>query len=149
MVWVYIEVFTFYLYMLSSVVYIAYHQFVEGICFKKDQAQSDMRKTFTDFLTYANENLIWFAFNFILVFMPLICMFMLQPKTAGLDLLGQQSYTGLLVTVCAANLLQFILRPRLFSYRKRGAMVDGEGVDDDANEKDLIQDEAEHYVWME
>ena len=75
MVWVYIEVFMFYLYMLSSVVFIAYHQFVEGICFKKDQAQSDMRKTFTDFLTYADANLIWFAFNFILVFMPLVCMF--------------------------------------------------------------------------
>lgn len=35
-VWLYIEIYCFYLYMASTVFYIAYHQLVEGVCFRKE-----------------------------------------------------------------------------------------------------------------
>jgi len=78
-VWLYIEIYCFYLYMASTVFYIAYHQLVEGVCFRKESDESDMTKTITDFLVYAKDNLTWFAFNFVMVTMPLVCLLMLNP----------------------------------------------------------------------
>lgn len=49
--WLYIEIYTFYLYMLSAISYICYHQMREGVCCKT-QEQSDMNKAVVDFLAY-------------------------------------------------------------------------------------------------
>jgi len=35
MVWLYIEIYCFYLYLASTIFYIAYHQLVSGVCCKK------------------------------------------------------------------------------------------------------------------
>ena len=115
MAWLYIEIFCFYLYMISACLYIAFHQLVEGVCMKKESDKSDMNKTITDFVDYAHSNLIWFAFNTVLVFMPVICIVSLNSKAESLDFEGaEMSYTCLLSVVCVINLLQFIARPRLF-----------------------------------
>lgn len=37
MAWLYIEMYCFYIYMFATVLYIAYYQLVEGVCFKKQQ----------------------------------------------------------------------------------------------------------------
>ena len=37
MAWLYIEMNCFYLYMFSAILYIAYFQLVEGVCFKKER----------------------------------------------------------------------------------------------------------------
>lgn len=81
LVWLYIEMYCFYMYMVSSVIFIMYHSFLEGVCAKKESTYSDMNKTIMDFLTYENSNLIWFAFNFVLVTMPLVCIFILNART--------------------------------------------------------------------
>ena len=37
-----------------------------------------MEKALNDFIEYSNLNLTWFAFNFVLICMPPICIFALQ-----------------------------------------------------------------------
>jgi hypothetical protein len=50
LLWLYLEIFCFYLYMLSAVFYIAFYQF-KGVCSKK--SESDMVKAIEDFLKYS------------------------------------------------------------------------------------------------
>ena len=103
--------------MFATVLYIAYYQLIEGVFFNKQEEQSDMNKTIKDFIEYAHTNLIWFSFNTVLILMPLICILILNGKAESLDIEGaQMSYTSLLSIVCLANLLQFVLRPRLYKY---------------------------------
>ena len=42
--------------------------------------QSDIDKLLTDFLAYAEINLTWFNMNTILCLMPLLVLFILEPK---------------------------------------------------------------------
>ena len=82
-----------------------------------------MNKTINDFIEYAHTNLIWFSFNTVLIIMPVVCILILNKKAESLDIKGaQMSYTSLLTIVCLANLLQFILRPRLYKYERKSQL---------------------------
>ena len=86
-----------------------------------------MNKTINDFIEYASVNLTWFALNTVLILMPFICIFVLNNKAQNLDIEGaEMSYTSLLSIVCLANLLQFILRPRLYYHEKRSQLYSSE-----------------------
>ena len=50
MAWLYIEIYCFYLYMVSAIFYIGFHQ-IKGIFDVREQ--SDMAKAITDFIIYA------------------------------------------------------------------------------------------------
>jgi len=79
-----------------------------------------MNKTINDFMEYAHHNLTWFGFNTVLILMPVVCILILNKKSENLDIKGaEMSYTSLLTIVCLANLLQFCLRPRLYTYQKK------------------------------
>jgi len=43
-----------------------------------------MNKTISDFIDYAHSNMIWFAFNFVLVLMPVIVLALIEPGTDDL-----------------------------------------------------------------
>ena len=179
MAWLYIELFCFYTYMASFMGYIAYHQLVQGVCFKKHE-NSDMQKTITDFVEYEHSNMIWFAFNFVLVVMPIIAVVSLNAKTENLDIAGaQMSYTSLMWVVCAANFVQFCVRPQIYrsvkktklfeEAKKTGARLTSQASglagllsgakkpeeeedesDSRVTEKKLVREGDEyHYVWME
>lgn len=62
---------------------------------------------------------------------------------------AQISYTGLLIVISVCNLLQFFLRPKLFLYEKKDAIVEGEAKEGEKTDKDLVGAEDEHYIWME
>ena len=66
--WLVLETVVFYIYILSSVVFIAKHIIVEWI--KKDEALLDARKQLTDFIIYKEKSLEWFAMNFVNVTAP-------------------------------------------------------------------------------
>ena len=152
MIWLYIEMYCFYFYLLSSVFYIMYHQFVNGICCKRDSDKSDMNKAFTDFVIYAHANLVWFAFNFVLVVMPLAAIFLLQNYSEHLDRKNaDMSYLPLVIVLGCANLVQFVLRPAIFDEQRRKTIYEQneQATEDEYNDTLLIQDEDEHYVWME
>ena len=68
-VWLLIEMGSFYCYLGATVVYIAYFQIRSFI---KNEENSDINKQITDFITYANINLTWFAFSFVLFLLPLM-----------------------------------------------------------------------------
>ena len=106
MVWLYIEVYCFYIYMIAGVFFIIFHQLMGGVCVGRESEESDMRKTITDFIEYQRDNLIWFAFNLVMIFMPLICIFILNPRAENLDIEGaEMSYISLLSVCCFANLM--------------------------------------------
>ena len=86
-----------------------------------------MNKTINDFIEYAHTNLIWFAFNTVLILMPIVCIFVLNENAENLDIKGAtMSYTSLLTIVCLANLLQFVLRPRIFILEKKSHLYSNE-----------------------
>ena len=66
-----------------------------------------MNKAIYDFIEYAYSNLIWFAFNFVLVLMPLVALF----KIHGTDDLYRKegnfdiNYGYLLGTVACVNFI--------------------------------------------
>lgn len=116
MAWLLIEIYSFYTYMVSAIFYICFHQLVEGICMYKESAKSDMHKTITDFISYTSENLTWFAINWVLIAMPIICIINLDQKSVILDISGaDMSYKLLLICVCVCNIFQFIARPRIYT----------------------------------
>lgn len=63
-----LETVVFYIYILSSVVFIAKHIIVEW--YTKDEDLLDARKQLTDFIIYKEKSLEWFAMNFVNVAAP-------------------------------------------------------------------------------
>ena len=47
-----------------------------------------MNKTINDFIDYAHQNLTWFAFNTVLIMMPVVCILVLNKKSESLDIPG-------------------------------------------------------------
>jgi hypothetical protein len=70
--WLTIETVSFYAYMTAAVVYIAAHMINSEFT---NEPISDMKKGITDFLRYAEVNLNWYAFNFVLIILPPILIF--------------------------------------------------------------------------
>ena len=74
-----------------------------------------MHKAFTDFITYAHANLVWFAFNFVLCVMPILVIFALNAYSENLDRDGSMSYLPLVIILGCTNLIQFMLRPAIYT----------------------------------
>lgn len=45
-----------------------------------------MNKTINDFIEYARTNLVWFAFNTVLILMPIVCITTLNKNAENLDI---------------------------------------------------------------
>ena len=113
-VWLLIEMGSFYCYLGATVVYIAYFQIRSFI---KNEENSDINKQITDFITYANINLTWFAFSFVLFLLPLMLI--------GIDhedhsyqindrIRGGKSYQNLMYAIFFMHLIQFIMNHAIF-----------------------------------
>jgi hypothetical protein len=74
--WMIIETFCFYTYILSTCFFIFIHQCKNWTKKAKDESDpgntTDLRKIELDFVRYSRDSLIWFAFNFVCVVMPII-----------------------------------------------------------------------------
>lgn len=83
-----------------------------------------MNKTVMDFLQYQQKNVVWFAFNFLLITLPIICLGGLNSISENLDIAGAgNSYLWLMIVVLIVNLAQTILRPRMFNHVKKTASL--------------------------
>ena len=71
-VWMTIEVLAFYTYVMATCVYIFIYQ-IRSIWVNNEN--SDIYKQCVDFITYADINLVWFAFNLILCVIPGFLLF--------------------------------------------------------------------------
>ena len=164
-IWIWIEMYCFYIYIFAIARFIVQHTLFSGICFKKTKDKSDMNKVIHDFLTYEYTNLIWSSLNTVLCIMPLICLFVINRKLPDdLDLdNSKMSYAILLVVVCLANVFQFAFKPRLFyPVFKKKLFIKSESSDlllhqdDDQLNQSVIEsslikgedDKDHHYVWM-
>lgn len=86
-----------------------------------------MNKMISDFIEYAYSNLIWFAFNFVLVFMPLVAMFVIHTESKELNREdNDMSYGVLLYVVSGVNFVQFVLRPAIYEEKLRKSVYSNE-----------------------
>lgn len=72
----------------------------------------------TDFITYASINLTWFAFNFVLCALPLVCI-LLQSDSANLIFEGKTaSYAPIVYTLFGMHLLHFVCKMKIYKIEK-------------------------------
>ena len=73
-----------------------------------------MKKVLTDFITYSSNNLTWFAFNFVLVTMPPVCILL---DDQDLWFAGKtSSYFKIIYTLWGMHILAFICQ--IFIYKR-------------------------------
>ena len=126
--WVMMEALCFYSYMASCVAYIGYMQ-CRSACIKA--RHSDLFKQTEDYLTYDHMNLVWFAFNFVLIILPPCLIFGVPNDDPDYQLNhreGKASYKIVMYVIWFMHLFQFIFNNRIYVLRD-SAQVDGE--DDD------------------
>lgn len=113
-IWLVLEVFCFYLYILSTVFYIAGKMIISA--FMKVEQVADYKKAVLDIITYASINLTWFSINFVMVTLPPICIYFLDKHVGYLELEGKTgTYHPLMFMIWATHLLTFL--PKMTIYR--------------------------------
>jgi len=72
----------------------------------------------TDFITYASINLTWFAFNFVLCCLPLLCIF-LQSDTENLIFENKTaSYAPIVYTLLGMHVVHFACKLKIYKIEK-------------------------------
>lgn len=74
--WILLEIVVFYSYITSAVAFVIFRQIRSTLVPKE---RSDIRALLIDFISYAEINLTWFNFNFVLVTGPLIVLWVIEP----------------------------------------------------------------------
>lgn len=122
--WLLIETFCFYAYLHATVFFIAGHQ-IKSWCYKKHDTETDIKKTETDFILYSRDSLVWFSYNFLNVFMPIIIV-TLATRRSTLEVCpssilqceafdqNEKTFTYILLGLAASQLLHMILNVRLY-----------------------------------
>ena len=112
--WLLIEASCFYMYVLSAAFYIAGRMIV-STCFEKANEPSDMNKAVTDFIVYADINLTWFAFNFVQVTLPPLCLYAYSHDGLG-DFKPLESYETIMYTLWITHMICFATKARIYKY---------------------------------
>ena len=81
--WIIIETISFYIYMGAAVWFIVQFQLKSAWI---NSPQSDITKSVKDFITYASINLTWYSFNFVLILLPPILIFLMDTEHAGIKM---------------------------------------------------------------
>ena len=124
-IWLLIETSCFFMYVLSASIYIAGRMIISS-CFEKANEPSDMNKAVTDFIVYANINLTWFAFNFVMTTLPPLCLYAYNFDGLG-NLSMLESYEGIMYVLWIMHLITFAIKPRIY-YPK---LKDADKIDED------------------
>ena len=117
MTWLCIETACFYLYVLAAVFYIGWRMTV-GI--SDADEKSDMEKALNDFIEYSSLNLTWFAFNFVLICLPPICIFVLQDEDTEVPG-ATGNYAPLVYILWMVHCIQIFLNLRIYQIEQQGA----------------------------
>ena len=93
-----------------------------------------MNKAVTDFIVYANINLTWFAFNFVLITLPPLCLY-----AYNFDGLGKfnmrSSYEGIMYTLWIMHMITFAMKARIYYPKLR--------------DEDAIEDNSDDFTHAE
>ena len=107
------------MYVLSAAFYIAGRMMISS-CFGKANEPSDMNKAVTDFIVYANINLTWFAFNFVLITLPPLCLYAYNFDGLG-NINMLDSYEGIMYTLWIMHMITFAMKARIYYPKLREA----------------------------
>ena len=116
-VWILLEVVVFYSYIASAVAFIIFRQ-CRSTLYPK--IRSDTKALLTDFISYAEINLTWFNFNFVLVTGPLIVLWVVEPALAnetaetGYDVASEELDYWLIWVLFFCHLYQFTTKVEIF-----------------------------------
>ena len=88
-----------------------------------------MNKAVTDFIVYANINLTWFAFNFVLVTLPAICIFVYDSDFLVMDD-RKESYIGIIYTLWITHMVAFLMKMRIYYPKQKEFQTDEDKSDD-------------------
>jgi hypothetical protein len=103
--------------MLAAVVYIISCQ-CHSTFWKDSSEQSDITKIVNDFIKYANINLTWFSFNLILLGMPPLVIFIIEPLFQELIIedQGDASLKWMVYILWFLHLVQFSIQNVIYRY---------------------------------
>lgn len=111
-VWLVIETSCFYLYMFATIFYII-SRMMYSVIAEPALEKSDMYKALTDFISYANINLTWFAFNFVICLMPGLCIYGLG-QFAPIRQNATGSFTTIMYVLWATHCVSFAAQLRIY-----------------------------------
>ena len=87
-----------------------------GVCRKRTNEKSDLSKALKDFIDYAELNLTWFSFNFVLCMMPPFCMYILDSNSLRIE--GRDSsFVPIMYTLWGMHSIHFALLPRIYTFK--------------------------------
>ena len=89
---------------------------LKGAFAKNYNKASDREKAYTDFIQYSELNLTWFAYNFVVCFMPLACMFLQNSDLEYAN--ATASYKPIIITLIVANLLKFVGKLNIYKLKE-------------------------------
>ena len=88
-----------------------------------------MNKAVTDFIVYANINLTWFAFNFVLVTLPPVCIYVYDSDFLVMDD-RKESYLGIIYTLWITHMVAFLMKMRIYYPKQKEFQTEEDNSDD-------------------
>ena len=114
-IWLRIETYAYYSYVLAISMYIAW---IQVVSFWKNAAITDLNKQILDFIDYAHINITWWGFNMIKIALPLYLLFGMDdsanPKIPDRVKSGNIEFKWLMYVLAVTNVLQFLVNARIF-----------------------------------
>ena len=118
-----IETFAFYIYMFAAVGFIFEFQLRSTWL---NAPVSDITKSVKDFITYASINLTWYSFNFVLIIVPGLLIFMMDTEHDGIRMHHRKgSYHNLMLWLWGTHIVQFIINRKIYVLQERTEDDDG------------------------
>lgn len=118
--WIFIEYYTFYVYMGSAIFFIARHQIKNWYndYHKNDRMISDIKKRMTDFIVYEETSIEWFCLNLVCVILPPIVVLSVLIPLNWEFTTSTIVMTSLIGAQWVGHVLQVCLNSSLYVYDK-------------------------------
>ena len=110
--WIVIETVSFYIYMFAACFYILQFQLKSTFY---NAPHSDITKSAKDFISYASINLTWYAFNFVLIFLPTYLIIFSDKTQEGVNMHDRDgSYQNLMYWILGIHVFQFLFNSKIY-----------------------------------
>ena len=87
--------------------------------------QSDITKSVKDFISYANINLTWYAFNFVLILLPTFLIFKIDHDAKGISIeRHDESYSNLMHWILGIHIFQFLFNSKIYKLKEAKSKVE-------------------------
>ena len=118
MTWLLIETSAFYIYVMATVIFLAWHM-IREMCGTQDP-HSDRAKAMMDFIVYNSMNIAWFSMHFVLCCMPAICIFFLNKNEALIRQRFDGSYAPIMYIIWVSHIIVLVFKSRIIKLENMG-----------------------------